>query len=280
MERSANSRIASCRTGRPVTIDMKTGEGKPSIVALVPARSGSKSVPRKNILPLNNHPLIAYPIVAARLSIWINQVVVSTDSEEIAQIARLYGAKTPFLRPAEISQDQSQDKEFFLHYLRFLGDQGEPIPDYIVHLRPTTPLRDARVVDAGIRLIMMDRSATALRSMHATVLTPYKMFQEVDGYAKPFLQWKEERESYNFPRQVFPKTYIPNGYVDIIRPDVLLKTGQLHGDRIRLFHTVPVPDIDALADYHTAQTLLAKPEFQELGAQLNYVEGVTLPKSN
>ena len=114
---------------------------KENVLAIIPARSGSKGVPGKNIAILGGHPLIAFSIVAAKLA-GIERVLVSTDSEEYARMAKQYGAETPFLRPAEISSDQSTDFEFMRHAMDWMVDKENLAPEYWLHLRPTTPFRD------------------------------------------------------------------------------------------------------------------------------------------
>lgn len=239
------------------------------IVAIVPARSGSKGIKDKNILPLNGHPLIGYSIVAARQSKLIKEVFVTTDSKYYSRISMNYGATVPFLRPAEISGDMSTDKDFFLHFIQWCIDERKKVPDMIVHLRPSTPLRDFRIIDFAIQKFIDNPEASALRSCQDTELTPYKMFFEKDGYMKPFMADTKYKESYNQPRQVFPKAYLPNGYIDIIRPSVLLGEGLLHGDKILLNLTPATADIDDNSDYESAKLLLNRKEYSSLKLQIN-----------
>lgn len=234
------------------------------IVSLIPARGGSKNIPDKNIIELGEHPLIAYSIAESRLSEYIQETVVSTDAEKIAAISKKYGASVPFLRPEKISRDNSLDIDFFRHYLAFLKTEKMEIPDLIVHLRPTTPLRQIDVIDGAIRYMAENPEATALRSAHITHLTPYKMFRKIDEYMEPFLDYKGIPEFYNLPRQTFEDAYIPNGYVDIVRPSVLLETGMLHGARIKLWETEAVADIDVYEDVAFAKNLLSDKRFEEV----------------
>ena len=137
-----------------------------NIVCLIPARGGSKGLKDKNIVELSGHPLIAYSIAAAKLSKYIDDIVVTTDSEKIASIAKGYGAVVPFLRPVEISQDRSLDIEFFAHYLNFLESHSIEMPDLIIHLRPCVPLREIKVIDKAIEYMVQNKEASALRSMY------------------------------------------------------------------------------------------------------------------
>ncbi len=150
---------------------------KPNIISIIPARGGSKGVPKKNIRVLNGFPLIAYSIKASQHSKLISRTVVSTDSEEIASVARKYGAEVPFLRPVEISNDQSSDYEFIAHALEWFGKNDGSVPDYLVHLRPTTPTRDVSIVDAAISLFLDREDSTALRSVHEMPESAYKCFE-------------------------------------------------------------------------------------------------------
>ena len=241
-----------------------------NVVAIIPARSGSKGVVDKNIRLLGGHPLIAYSIAVAQLSSEIDRTIVSTDSEQYACIARKYGAEVPFLRPAEISTDNSTDYEFFAHVLDWMQDKQVAMPNYLVHLRPTTPLREIDVIDNAIKFMIGNNKATALRSAHKTHLTPYKMFKLTGEYMRPFLSYKKVKEFYNLPRQVFEDAYIPNGYVDIIRPSILMNTGFLHGNRIKLWETDVIPDIDTIADINFANSLLHDKKFENI---IDYLEG-------
>ena len=234
---------------------------KPIIHSLIPARGGSKSIKDKNILPLNGHPLIAYSIAASKLCTQISKTVVTTDSLKIAEVAKVYGAEVPFLRPASLAQDNSLDIEFFKHYLDHLKFSNESIPDLIVHLRPTTPLRDPVVIDDAITQLLKNPSFSGLRSAQVTNLTPYKIFRKVNECMEPFISLEGELESANLPRQRFEAAYLPNGYVDIIRPSTLLQTGMLHGKTLKLYETQEVPDIDYFQDYQLAIKLLGDERF-------------------
>jgi len=242
------------------------------IVGLVPARSGSKSIQDKNILPLGGHPLVAYPIAAGALSSEISEVVVTTDSEEYAEICRSYGATVPFLRPNEISADDSLDIQFVEHYLDYLDANGMQQPDLLVHLRPTTPLRDIEEIDSAVRYMRENPQATSLRSAHKTTQTPFKMFVESGEFMEPCSQLDDCLESYNLPRQRFPQCYDPNGYVDVLRPHILRTTGMLHGNRIKLWQTDPVADIDELYDYEHAKRIFEEPRFSALHTYLKGIQ--------
>jgi CMP-N-acetylneuraminic acid synthetase len=219
-----------------------------SAYAIIPARGGSKSIPLKNILNLGDFPLIAYSIAAAKLSGRISRVIVSTDSHEIADIAMQYGAEVPFLRPKEISGDFSTDREFALHALQWLKANEGAVPDYLVHLRPTSPLRNPEHIDQCLELIENNTEATSLRSAHEAEHTPYKWFAKKGPYFEGLFPSDIRPEYHNLPRQEFPSVYKPNGYVDILKSTTILNTPGFHGDKILAYISPDTGDIDFVND--------------------------------
>ena len=216
-------------------------------VAIVPARGGSKGVPGKNLRLLRGHPLIAFSIAAARLAKRIDRVIVSTDSEAIAEVSRRYGADVPFLRPAEFAQDKSPDRDFLMHALEWFDGQGTA-PESFVHLRPTTPLRDPGEIDRALAAIAESPAATSLRSAHAAPESPFKWFSVgADGYYAPIVA-SMELDDTNKPRQAFPAVYVPNGYVDVLRIAHLRQSPKIHGDRILPFVTALATEVDTPDD--------------------------------
>lgn len=235
-------------------------DGK-TIYAIIPARGGSKGVPKKNIIDLGGFPLIAYSIITAKLSKHIDRVIVSTDSEEIATIAKKYGAEVPFLRPAELATDKSTDIEFINHALKWFKDNEQKTPDYIVHLRPTTPLRDPELVDKAIKSIAENPTATSLRSGYEIRESPYKLFGIENGFFTGLFPSDPRPEYYNLPRQAFPPVYQPDGYVDVLVSDYVMKTGRLHGDKILAFVSPDVGEVDTLEHLKFINYSLEKQEY-------------------
>lgn len=192
--------------------------------------------------------MLAWTIAAARLSLEIDRIVVSTDSEEYAEIARRYCADVPFLRPAEYARDDSPDIEFVQHAIDWFDKNDYFIPEFLVHLRPSTPIRDVRLIDEAIREIKSDPSATSLRSGHICANTPFKWFRFADtGYMRPLIDGITMEQT-NLPRQEFPEAFVPNGYIDVLRSDFIISSGQMHGDRMIGFTTSEIPDIDTEDD--------------------------------
>lgn len=232
-----------------------------NVVAIIQARGGSKGVPKKNATLLKGYPLIAYSVIASKLSSRISRTIVSTDSKEIAEIARFYGAEVPFLRPENLAQDHSTDAEVFDHAIKWFDGYEKSIPDLIVQLRPTTPLRLPAEIDRAIDDLIKHPQASGLRSAHQLAEPPHKMFQaDPDGYFQGFFPDDPRPEYYNLPRQMFPKAYHPNGYVDIIKTDLFRKTGSLYGRKILSFITPYTIEVDTLEDFERFDFELSKHE--------------------
>ena len=231
---------------------------KANVIGLIGARSGSKSIPKKNIKSLAGYPLIAYSIIASRLSKNIQRTIVSTDSQEFADVAKEYGAETPFLRPKEISGDKSLDIEYIRHVIKWFDENEGGAPEYIVMLSPPTPLRDPTLIDAAIEKIKKYTDATALRSAAEVAESPYKMFGIKEDYFVGLFPSDPRPEYYNLPRQTFPPVYHPNGYVDTIKTQTVKELGKLHGSRILSFVTPDVGELDRPEDYDYIEYLLQK----------------------
>ncbi len=161
------------------------------ILALIPARSGSKRIPQKNIKLLNGKPLIAYTIEAAKKSKHINRVVVSTDSEDIASTAKGFGAEIPFLRPDSISRSDATEMEFFEHTLNWLLEHERYEPDLIVLLYPTSPFRKTESINKAIEEINKHPDADSLRSIKLCTEHPYKMWKIENGLLVSFVKEKD-----------------------------------------------------------------------------------------
>ena len=232
------------------------------ILALIPARGGSKSVLRKNIVKLLGKPMIAWAIEHAHASKHISRTIVTTDDEEIACIAKSYGAEVPFLRPAEFSGDYSLDVEFHRHALEWLQENQNYVPDMVINLRPTPPSRFPATIDRAIELFAAHPEADSLRSIHLASETPFKMWLVNDrGYMKPVANFPDLREPYNQPRQKLPLVYWQDGYIDITRPRVVLEKNSTTGDLILPFIIdEPAVDIDYPDALESAEAQLRERE--------------------
>ena len=228
------------------------------VVAIIPARSGSKGVPDKNIKLLEGRPLIAYSIAAAQRASSVQRIIVSTDSEHYAEIAREYGAEVPFLRPTAISGDTSSDYEFVKNALDWLESNDGHQPDYLVHLRPTTPLRDPVHIDKAVGQIESDVNATALRSVHEMAESTYKTFEIENGFLKCVCTGSRNIEAAGGARQGYSTTYEGNGYVDILKCSYVLENNIIHGDQVIAYVTPRVYESDTIEDFNYLEYQVAK----------------------
>lgn len=229
-----------------------------SILALIPARGGSKSIPRKNIRDFAGHPLIAYSITAALQSENVDRTIVSTDDEQIAEIARRYGAEVPFLRPARLASDETRDLPVFHHALDWLEEHDGYLPDIIVQLRPTSPVRPPGCVDEAVSILKANEAADSVRGVVPSSQNPYKMWQLTDqGRLLPLVE-SEFEEAYNMPRQKLPPTYWQTGHVDAIRAETIRKKRSMTGDAVFALLIDPryTIDIDTERDWQNAERLI------------------------
>lgn len=235
------------------------------VLALIPARGGSKGIPRKNIRDFAGAPLIAYSIAAALQADLVTRVVVSTDDEEIARIAREWGAETPFMRPDTYAQDDSTDLPVFEHALQWLSDNEGYHPELLVQLRPTSPVRPLKLIDEAIRKLIDNPEADCVRGIVPSGQNPHKMWKiSANGSMAPLLSVPGLAEPYNAPRQVLPSTYWQTGHIDVIRTSTILEKHSLTGDLILpiLIDPLYTVDIDTPADLQRYSQLMSDPRVQ------------------
>ncbi|MCR5508144.1 MAG: acylneuraminate cytidylyltransferase family protein [Lachnospiraceae bacterium] len=253
-----------------------------NVYALIPARSGSKSVKDKNIRIMDGKPMIAYSILDALGSKYIEKVIVSTDSEEYAGIARKWGAEVPFLRPADISGDNSMDIEVFQHFIDWMISQGYDPPEIIVHLRPTHPIRNIEDIDKMVSIMIKNPELDAIRSVAPVKETPYKMWQfNEDGILTPLVTC-DIPEAYNAPRQILPQVYMQNACIDVIRTSTIIDKHSMTGSKIAGYKMNYDFDIDTEDDFIRAEQHLAAREKLKSGGKLKIVcdiDGVIAQKT-
>ncbi len=223
------------------------------ILAIIPARGGSKSLPGKNIKMLAGKPLIAWTIEAALKSKYLDRVIVSTDDKKIAAIAKKYHAEAPFLRPVKLAKDKSPTVPVLLHALRWLKSKEGYSPDAIVTLQPTSPLRRAEHIDEALRLFYKtgsDSVASVCRAEHS----PYWMIKVTGNRVFPFMKNYSEHKR----RQDLPPVYRPNGAVYVTRCGVLMKQKRMLGRDTRaiVMNAESSVDIDTVFDFKLAETFL------------------------
>lgn len=242
------------------------------VLAVIPARGGSKSIPRKNILNFGGFPLIAYSICAGLASEFVTRLIVTTDDDEIAAISRDYGAETPFIRPKTLAEDNTPDLPVFIHALKWLDEFEDYRPDIVVQLRPTSPLRRVWHIDAAIQRLLEHPEADSVRTVCVPFQNPFKMWKIADGGIMKPLMETDFCEPYNMPRQLLPEVYWQTGYVDAAYRDTILEKESMTGDII-LPLIIPAGDwidIDSVDDWRRAERLLESKEmsFEDLGFQI------------
>lgn len=225
-------------------------------LGIIPARGGSKSVPRKNLYPLGGRPLVAWAVASALAAKSLDRVIVSTDDAEIAEVAHRAGAEVPFLRPAAIAADDTPDLPVFQHVLAELAARERYAPDAIVHLRPTQPFRTAEEIDAVVELFRVS-GADSVKSVRPVAEHPFKMYRMRDGRLVPYVDTKERRErGPDVPRQGLEPVYLSAGVVDVVRREIVL-SGSTEG-RLVIPYLIDVDryvNLDSARDFEIAETL-------------------------
>ena len=227
-------------------------------VALIPARHGSKRVPGKNVRPLHGHPMLAYSIAAAVESGVFDAVIVSTDSEETAAIARHYGAEVPFLRPAALATDTSPDIEWVAYTLTELKTRGRSWDAFSL-LRPTSPFRTADTIGRAWRQFNSEQGVDSLRAVELCTQHPGKMWV-VDGNRMwPLLEQTEPGAQpwHSTPYQALPRVYAQNASLEIAWTKVALEKHTMAGDVLMPFITEGYEgfDINEPHDWMSAERL-------------------------
>ncbi|MGE5249975.1 MAG: cytidylyltransferase domain-containing protein [Bacteroidota bacterium] len=231
------------------------------VLVIIPARGGSKGIPRKNIRAFAGWPLIAWSIAAAQQADCVGRLIVSTDDDEIAAVAREQGAETPFLRPSEFAQDSTTDLPVFEHALGWLAEHEDYHPDVVVQLRPTSPIRPRGLVDQAVRLLLEQPDADSVRGVVPAGQNPHKMWRITgeNGPMKNLLDVPGIPEPYNAPRQSLPPVYWQTGHIDAIRARTILEGGSMSGRVIYPLVIDPryTVDIDNLQDWARYEHLVA-----------------------
>jgi len=215
-----------------------------SSVAIVMARGGSKGIPKKNLALLCGKPLIQYAVESGLQCPEIDRTIVSTDSQEIADVARKCGAEVPFLRPVELAQSDTPDKPVMVHLIKWLKENEGYEFDYLVNLRCTTPLRQPFHISEAIKTITSCecdslRTVDRIQGKHH----PYWMLKLNEaGFSAPFIDGISTSKYHQ--RQLLPPAYSINALVDIIKVKTILESETLYGNGMKLLETDPIYSID------------------------------------
>lgn len=228
------------------------------IIAIIPARGGSKGLTKKNIKSLNGKPLIFYTIEEAKKSVYIDKVVVSTDDEEIADIAKQIGAEVPFLRPKELAKDDTPGIYPIVHAVKWIIKEKNYIPEYVVNLQPTSPLRTADDIDKAIEKIM-NSNFNYLVSVCEAQHHPYWMKTIEQDMLKDFVEQGSDKA---LRRQDLPQVYSLNGAVYVYKTETLLMNPFMTDEKV-LPYIMPKErsvDIDDFYDFKFAELLIKERE--------------------
>ncbi len=233
-----------------------------NVLAVIPARGGSKGIKRKNLIEINGLPLVAYSIRHALASRLVNRVIVSTEDEEIKEVSLKHGAEVPFLRPSELAEDHVLDWPVFEHVLKELRDREQYRPDFIVHLRPTAPYRKPEWIDEAVSLLRGNKEADSVRSVHKPAQHPYRVFRINSlGFLEPIMKHEHE-EPHLLRRQDHPDMYYYNCVIDVTAPHTVLDLKSMTGTRILpyVMDADDVLDIDSERDLKIARCLMEEKE--------------------
>lgn len=221
-----------------------------NIVAIIPARKGSKGIKNKNIMLYQKKPLLFHSIKTALKLKKINKVLVSTDSKKYKSLAEKFGAEV-VLRPKKISQDNSVEKEFLVHAYNYLKNEKNYIVDLFVLLRPTCPDRDIKGMNKALDISIKNfKNYTSIRSVNMLHNPAQKIFKIKGGYLSGFFDKTLKGEYHTFPRQLYPITYSPNSFFDVCKPSYFMKFKgkKLWGKKILPIITKFYKDIDTKND--------------------------------
>lgn len=227
---------------------------KEKTVAVIPARGGSKGIPRKNLSTVLGKPLIAYTIEAALKAQTLAKVIISTDDDQIRAVSQDYGAEVPFLRPSHLATDTTPGISVLQHAITYLSEHQDYQADMVVCLQPTSPLRSSEDIDAAVKLCL-DSGADSVVSLCQAKHHPYWMKKIVDGRVHPFMN---ENENHYTRRQDLPPVYQLNGALYVTRRKVLLEENSVLGEHT-LAYIMPEErsiDIDTPSDLKFAELLI------------------------
>ena len=229
---------------------------KKSTLAIIPARGGSKGLPGKNIRPLGGVPLIGHTIRAAQNADSVNRVLVSTDDEGIAAVARELDAAVPFLRPPELSDDKASGVDVCLHALAFAENELNYHPELVVLLQPTSPMRNAEDVDAAIALLRDSGADSVVSVQPVTEFPQWMKKMDGEGRVSPLFEDLEITSA----RQDLEKSYLLNGAIYLSTAASLKKHGSFYGGDTRgyLMPEDRSIDIDTLNDFLMAEALITR----------------------
>lgn len=235
------------------------------VLGIIQARGGSKSIPKKNIKLLANKPLIAWTIEEAKKAKSITRLIVSTDDEEIAKVAKSYDAEVPFLRPAEYATDKAKSIGVLKHALKWLSENENYLPDVVVQLKPTNPLRRAEHIDGCVKLFLASPEIDTVITVTKSLAHPLKCWKFRNEFLEPFIPEDVYgiKEAAKMPRQMLPEAYVNNSCVHVISPKTILETNSSIGKKVKgvVLSREDSINIDEKLDFKIAELLIKEKKY-------------------
>lgn len=220
---------------------------KNKILVIIPARSGSKGIRNKNIKKIKNKPLLSYSIDYAKKCNLVDEIIVSTESPKYAKIAKKFGAKVPFLRTERLAGDKVKDYPVVRECLVKSENFFKTKFDYIVLLRPTSPFREIKLIEKGLKKIYHNKKSSSVRSVIKTTCHPYRHWK-INKKGKINSIINNVKEPYNVPRQQLPKLFFQSGDIEVIRRRTIFK-GSVSGNHVLPLIVQSYNDIDTIQDF-------------------------------
>ncbi len=226
--------------------------------AIILARSGSKSIKDKNIVLINNKPLVNYTIEACLGSKKINRIFFLTDSKKYIDLVKKYPIEIPYIRSKKVSKDNSTDYSTIKDFLNRIKKLEYKLPSFLIHMRPTSPIRDSKIIDKAINQFIKKKQYTSLRSIHEMEESAYKTVEINKNKLVSSFSHIEDLDKINNARQNYNKTYYPNGYVDILKVNYIFKNKKLYGNKVMPFITPDPIEIDSKRKISFLKYILSK----------------------
>tara|TARA_Y100000816_G_C26098612_1_gene581830 strand:- start:243 stop:941 length:699 start_codon:yes stop_codon:yes gene_type:complete len=219
------------------------------VIAIIPARSGSKSIKNKNLKKIKGKSLLERSIEFAKKIDLVDKIIVSTDSKKYQYLSIKYGAECPFLRPKILSRDISKDIDLFIHCLNWLKKHQNYIPDIVINLRPTYPFRKKKDFTNAIKKIIKEKKIESIKSICEIPFPLDKSWKiKKNSFLQNAINKKSKKEFWNLPRQNLTKYYVQNGNIDIVRGKVIMEKKKMSGTKIYPIIQDHFYDIDTKMD--------------------------------
>lgn len=230
------------------------------VLAIVPARGRSVRIPQKNTKLLAGKPLVEYTFEQIKESNYIDRSILITDDPQIAAIGKQYNIEWPFVEPDNLADGTKTDLEFFTYALEWLKEHENYVPDIVVQLRPTSPLRTVEHINKAIEMLVGSTDCDSVRTVSEPEQSPYKMYSiSESGLLKPLMQFGDAKEPFNLPQASLPKVYKHIGYVDVMWSKTIFNKKMMTGDKILpLIVEDGISGINTMRDWEYYEFLIKK----------------------